>query len=559
MVALGIGGVMDPNDIHELVNQLKTELEAGRVKLNSPALIDSLRRVRTGPDGRVDPKSVSEDVRAFARVVAAAKDLKERKQLSLREIQAAYFESLTEMFGPLFDEMKRWNVTPQIIAEDFVSKEQAVAAFVKDLPAFASFIHEFWEEHGAGVEQQIRKLDCLKSVFGGDLFPSYTANIACSVGLYIETIILPDPLLRILDLFKAMPPKDLLKYMVKHALNALQYRELALADVEPPIVVIAPDFRSQDPAYRNALTLSGETDLLQHAGKIFGREFSSPDAVMKFLNEHPEPTDLFNQAVDPTRILFDTEWSGSLAVQFERYRNEFQSYVSPKPTVPQSMYGSLFGRMGQANDTLFRSIRYAGTPLVDAPTSWQYLLWKYEYDGSHLGVSDSELKNLLVSKAIQVEGRDELGMLSGVPPETLIQLRRDGAFTGLRETLGKGIEKIDSASASTLHDVANMVVENVDAAFSAHDKELKELSSSKRKFYGFDVGRWVMVGGLSVAAAAAESSGLGILAAASAAALGSPAIPDLKKRWEELRNTKQKLQRSPTALLFRHLKGKFGF
>ena len=355
-----------------------------------------------------------------------------------------------------------------------------------------------------------------------------------------------------------MPPKEIFKYSVKHALNALQYRELALADVKPPIVIIAPDFRFVEPGYRNAIQVSGELDLLEHAAHLFNRKFSSADELLKFISKYDESATLLGHIADPTRVLFDAEWSGSLADQFARWNSELAPLMGGGASSAEKFYRFLFGRMGQANDILFRSKRYGGTPLVDAPTSWQYLLWKYEYDGRRAS-TNGDMKNLVISKAVQVEGRNQLGMLAGVPPETLIRLRKEGALANLREILSKGIGEIDSASSSTLTEVADKVIENVDAAFSAHDKDLRDLSSSKRKFYGFDIGRWIAVGGISVAAAAVGSPGLGILAAASTATLGAPAIPDLRKRWEELKNAKQKLERSPTGLLFRHLKDKFGF
>ncbi|HEY4679393.1 MAG TPA: hypothetical protein VIJ01_19675 [Candidatus Angelobacter sp.] len=550
---------MDPVELDGLINLLKSELEAGKVTLNSSEIVNSLSKVRTGVDGKVDPLTVDGSVRALARAVAASKNMREQTEsMSLQEVQAAYFDSLSEVFGDVFQEMQRRNVNPQIIAEALASNEKAVAAFVEDMPAFASSIEQFWEEHGPAVQSEISHLSGMKSVFGGDLFPSYISNIACSVGLYIDTLILPDPLLRIVDLFKAMPPKEIFKYSVKHALNALQYRELALADVQPPIVVIAPDFRFVEPGYRNAIRVSGELDLLEHAAHLFNRKFSSADDLLKFVSKYNEPAALLGQIADPSRVLFDAEWSGSLADQFARLNSEIGPLMGSSLSSAEKFYRFLLGRMGQANDVLFRSKRYVGTPLVDAPTSWQYLLWKYEYDGRRTSASGN-MKNLVISKAVQVEGRNELGMLAGVPPETLIRLRKEGALANLREILSKGIGEIDSASSTTLTEVADKVIENVDAAFSAHAKDLKDLSSSKRKFYGFDIGRWIAVGGLSIAAASLESRGLGILATASAAILGSPSGPDVKKGWEELKDTKQKLERSPTGMLFRHLKGKFGF
>ena len=228
-------------------------------------------------------------------------------------------------------------------------------------------------------------------------------------------------------------------------------------------------------------------------------------------------------------------------------------------SVADIAYGALFGRMMQSNDLLLRSARYAGTPLIDAPTSWQYLLWKYEYDADRPGTSEKEVREAVISKAIASEGSTEFGMLSGVPARALIELRRNGALLNLRETIRTGLNDIDLSSPDSLSTVADEVIANIDRSFEAHDKELRNITSSRRKFFGLDVSRWIAGGGVSLAAALAHNVGLAVLAAVAPSIVGTPSIPDLQKRWQDLQSQSKKLKRSPAAILFRHLGHKFGF
>jgi len=150
-------------------------------------------------------------------------------------------------------------------------------------------------------------------------------------------------------------------------------------------------------------------------------------------------------------------------------------------------------------------------------------------------------------------------MLSGLPPEALIDLRRNGAMASLRETIRTGLHVIDLASTESLSKVADEVVSTIDRTFEDHDRQLRDLSSSTRKFFGFDISRWIITGGLSMAAALTQNVGLAVLAAATPSLLGQPSLPELQKQWQELQTRSQILQRSPTAILFRHLGKKFGF
>jgi hypothetical protein len=184
---------------------------------------------------------------------------------------------------------------------------------------------------------------------------------------------------------------------------------------------------------------------------------------------------------------------------------------------------------------------------------------KYEYDSERSGPPQKETQEVVISRAIASEGSTEFGMLSGVPPEALIELRRNGAMATLRETIRSGLSEIDLASQDSLSRVADEVVGSIDRAFEEHDRELRSISASRRKFFGFDVSRWIAGGGLAVAAALANNPGLTLLAAAAPSIVGTPSIPDLQKQWKELRSRSHELKRSPTAILFRHLGHKFGF
>ena len=92
----------------------------------------------------------------------------------------------------------------------------------------------------------------------------------------------------------------------------------------------------------------------------------------------PVPMNWMAKLAEPKRFLFDCEWT------------ELLRAVGPLRSRPWNLSARVWPILGR-ND-LSRVPRQndarpvvsppddAGTPLTDAPTSWQYLLWKYEYD-----------------------------------------------------------------------------------------------------------------------------------------------------------------------------------
>jgi hypothetical protein len=120
-----------------------------------------------------------------------------KKSASLAEIQTTYFEFLEKNFGHLHRIMVDRGLTPHDAGVALSRTPTTVAELTSNLEGFLSTIEEFWSSGGPVAIAHVEDMhDTLKGVFGGDLFPSASENIASKCGLYTETLVLPDPYLR---------------------------------------------------------------------------------------------------------------------------------------------------------------------------------------------------------------------------------------------------------------------------------------------------------------------------------------------------------------------------
>ena len=480
---------MDRDDLHDLVMSLKEKLKAGKLVLRDPVLLRELSGVRLAEDGKIDPASVGSSVRAAAYASAGTDAYRAMKQIPLQDVQNRYFEILENNFGSIYSDMTRRGLNPQQVAGIMEAQDHLVNAFMSDLQEFATGLEEFWDFHGPIVELHLQEQRTLKTIFGGDVFPSYTNNIACSVGLYADTIVLPDPLHRLTTYAEILPPKALFRLALKHALNALSYRELALAELDVPIVVFAPDYLS-DRTYRRVLESAAEPDILQHFSAIFGAQFSCQAELDAFLNPLPDFDSILKCAIEPSRILFDVESAEPLSTQFTDYARDFLMNDSAASKPGFALRHMVYGKLLVVNDAVLRSVRFGGNPLIDAPTSWRYFQWKNEYQEKSILADGEARRDALIAKALSLDGREHK-MLNSIPKESLIALRKNGAFAELREIICRGISDVESTSESDLTAVGNHVIGNIDAALDDHAKHLERLVSERRKFYGLDVSRWM--------------------------------------------------------------------
>lgn len=536
---------------------LKKQLDGGKVKIAEGLdVIESIKRVRFNADGTADLSTVDSLVRSMAIAVEAMHDREEAKSsASLAQIQNEYFDFLERNFGHFYKTMVERGLTPHEAGIAISRTPSAVAELMPGIDGFLAAIDEYWNSAGQVAIAHVEDMhDVLKGVYGGDLFPSSEENIASKCSLYTDTLVLPDPFLRTKHMFERLGEKRRAYYLIKHALNLLQYRELACADVNPPIVVVLPDVSALEEQEKQFFYQLGQQDAIVHGALIFGRKFSSFDELFEFCQELDTIERATAAVKDPERVLFDTEWEGTLSQQLERASatEPYSTFLdSAKPGV--ILASQALGRMSTSNELLVKARRLRGTPIVDAPTSWQYLVWKLEYDAGQYEES-SGLRDLHTVRGLQTLAANEMRWLGKVPPHALIEVRRAGALAEVRSILSQGVEELAAVNPSNFHRTSDHVFDNIHSAFAEHQKNVNALAAKRWKFAGSDIGSWIVVGSLAATAAATGTAAWGLAAVAADQLLKAPKLFELPATFKKLVKENQEIKRSPVGLLFKYSK-----
>lgn len=533
---------------------LRDQLEKGHVHFNEGMqVIESLKAVRYAADGTVDLNSVDGLVRSLALAIEGHHNREElKKTASVHDIQNAYFKVLTDNFAHFFNEMVRLNLTPHDAGIAISRGQSSREEFAKSLPPFLEFIDEFWNEAGDIVHVHIEDMrDSLKCVYGGDLFPAHDENLASKCGIYTDTIILPEPFLRSRLLFGQWDEETRVRYFVKHALNLLQYKELACADLNPPIVIVAPDYTALQHDEMNFMLELGKEDAVIHATKLFGRTFSDIEEVMDYADGLTDIESLLAKVHDPARILFDTDWPRAPKEQILRAQNDQHAELLRTTHPGRIVAAQAIGRMATANELLIKARRFGGSPIIDAPTSWQYFVWKLEYDAQRMAGREPD-EDLHLLRALQSLSQTDMPWLGRVPPDALIEILKIDALPEIRAILTNGVSQIASANPENFHRTTDKVFDNIEAAFAEHRQKIKELSGKKWRFAGKDIGAWFAVGSVELAAAATGSPAWGIAALAANQLFEMPKLKDIPESIKKLADENRKLTQSPVGLLFKY-------
>ena len=473
-----------------------------------------------------------------------------KKIASLSEIQNAYFELIERNFGYFYELILEKGGTPHDAGMTLKQNPKLVEEAIRDLGQVRLAIDEFWENLGEIAHIHVEDMrGNVKGVFGGDLFPLYSENIASKCGVYTDTIILPDPFLRSKHIFEHYPKKEQAYYLMKHGLSILQYKQIACADTQIPIIAILPDRTALEKDEKEFCNRLGEDDSLIHSEKLFGRKFESVEELSEFARSLDTVEKAVAEIKDDSRVLFDTTWKEDVSKQLQRALKDpdFNPLRIESPGVMLAMLP--IGRMAVSNELLIKSRRLNGTPIIEAPTSWQYLVWKMEYDAvraeREIGTHD-----LHVVRGLQELGSNEMEWLGNISTNALIEIRRQGAMDEIREILGNGINDLINSSPGNFHRSRDQIFDNINQAFVQHRKNIKKLRGKQWKFAGKYIGSFLVKGSLEVAAASIGTPVWGLAAIAADELLDMPKLKDIPQSIRDLVAENNKIHKSPVGILF---------
>lgn len=543
---------MEREELHRRVELLQEKLKDGKMKF-APHLVDEFRQsmgnVKMLPDGMIDPRTVDGRIRSLCIALAYENDRKECKEaVSLKEIQEAYFQRVHHAFGQLLEIMPEGKADPYKFAAWWSSDKDRVSDCLPVIDEFLAEIRDFWENISETTWIHLEDSFDSKAVFAGEIFPDGSSNIASSTGLYFDTTILPDPFLKISPTIQFMSDSEKCREILRLALQVLSYKSLALSDLEKPIIAILPDRHSLDDNYMEFVNDCAIANSIEHTKTLFGQDIADRKELFDYYSHFKDADEVVRKLIRPDKLVFATEWNGTIAEQMMRLLKEQGADLGFKKA-GQAVYLHLMTRFAQANAAFQRSLQLRGTPIIRAETSWLWYNQMLEYGAAN---SDAgSLNNLHISRALNATVKDEMPWLGNIPPDALIEIRQSGALDEIRHILSQGLKDLVEANPSDFSRTGDKVFGNLDNAFNDHEKKIKELTSKKWKFAGKDLASFVVVGAVEITAALTGVPAFGVLATVANKAGVIPNVKELKEKYKKLKAEESVINNTGVGILLK--------
>lgn len=453
----------------------------------------------------------------------------------LIDIQKGYIEIVKKYFNHFYTESKKRGASPSLIARDLLSNPYFSRLINENIEeTFLGEIEDYWEKNYLDLISEIKKLTGLKLYFSGDISPS-EFGVVNRMGLYADTIILPDPVLRASMISKIVQPHLKYFYLIKHSIKVLDYENLVLANLPQPIVVFFPSTKIlNDPNIRNKIQPIVFNKTVEFLNSNLSIQKSSFQEWTEYFSGLNSIDDFEKITINPEAFLFDSDIKQKdFKIQIEQLIKKNSQEVSDE--VNQEYSGlkvvpfSIMGRMGQSYWHIVKSELLDSYPFQDAYVSWHYLKWQMQ----HQKDVNQKKETIIPSSLLE----DNFSFLSKVPLDILIQLRRDGVLQDLRNTISKEINT--NLSDDLQQKNAKQIQYNLKNELLKHQLEIKELEKDFKKRFKLQVSSLV------------GSVGLGILGIFSnplftipAAILGGSTMWNMAEKFDQKETEKEKFGKS---------------
>lgn len=466
------------------------------------------------------------------------------------KVHEKYFKILEDYFGLYYEKMREKKQTSiKATNEALKAYSEKIAESVCD-----TFLEEINNLDWNGVKEAIRQQRGTKALIEAPTETMKSVKTAKRISLYADSIVFSKSYTRYKKVYKSWTPHARLFKLMFDSLSLLELKELFLADVTPPIIVLTEPVAFSTPKMFDAYKELVPSDSLSIFSDIFGRKFNAMNEVRKFVLGH-KTLDRLSTGLEMSKFFIGSPRSSSHRYDFKRGVEEYmKTYLKAKAgkygglndpdLLVDAVVAEVEGNIGVTNAQLLDCGFLEANPVTGGIIDWRYLVWKLSHDSRFLsgrfelgGVS----RDSLVMNALSL---DNFRWLGNVPINGIVRMREEGELQNLRDILSRGVKEIETVNDEDFVQVTNEVSYNFSQVFKRHRTQVKRLDEKFKRKYHFDVASLLVTGAISV------SSALFPPLAMVAGIIGGGSITKIIHDILEERSKRTELKRKPTGLLF---------
>lgn len=392
-------------------------------------------------------------------------------RLQAKEAYSKYFEIIDSYFGSIkhyLGDYEDSHIDLGINIANYPLISDLILEAIEDID---EEIGEFWKEHAKGIFKFITNEDALKCIYSGDISPVSLESFVKKSALYVDTIIIPDPIFNLTIFFQQIPleRKYYLKTLIRHVFNVWKLKELVLADTSNFILAILPiNIHTIKKKNRKRIIRTADTKFINYINRITKEKIKDADEGVAFLESITNVNDLYKNLKNIHLLPKEFQTAASLE-EFFRDFNTAEKFSMPR----EETFGWNFNLYLKSQFLRVQEHKYfcekiQAEPIYDYELPWYF--YNYEVGG---GGIDSSISNALQRERFQWIGK--------VPIKAIKVFREENKLDYMRNIFRTGITDLKAKNDPDLSQVSTQLEKNLKEAFIQQKSEIKSLEEQVSK------------------------------------------------------------------------------
>ena len=389
----------------------------------------------------------------------------------IKEIYTEYFEIIDSYFGSIKHYLTD-DKDSHIKLGRKISNYPLIADLIYDaIDSIDYDINEFWSKYSKIIKDYLVEQNTLKCIYSGSLTPSDFSAFIKKSAMYVDTIIISDPILS-LTIFRNnlnINKEYFLNQIIRHVFNVWKLGELILADAQYKILIIIPiNLDILEEKKMHSLIEIADKKSIVYINELTNTKFDNIIDAAKYINDSPTVPDLYSKFKKIELLPSEFADIKSLTKFFDNF-----TFLQQQKVVELNSVGEYFGmylpsQFRRVQEHKYFCNKIKAEPIYDYSIPWFF--FNYEIDGSGIDYS--------IINALQ---KDKFEWLGNIPLKAIKILREENELEYIRSILRNGITDIKAKSDKELLEVTEQLDNNLKDAFDRHKKEISIIERKVKK------------------------------------------------------------------------------
>ena len=381
----------------------------------------------------------------------------------LEDISKEYFYIIEDYFEGIYQP----GVDKFFQAEKIGYLETAAQIILESLDELAADLSEFWDKNKDKIIRLTSNSDILKVNYCGSPSPLSGLDFIKRTALYLDTLLIEDPLSFLLKTKPVATDKAYLNQLIKHSFNLLDMKPLFFGDGMVPLLIIFPSLVEEKGREEIVSIIENSGD--QYFRLLFEKEFLDTEDVFDYLSSMKDVNRLLNEIKNPSILFPDIKDKENRLLAI--YSDIKDSWRNKDVSFGSSLGFKIYGQFMNLGNQVFNAQELSSQIVFDKREYWDL----YKWDISQNKGANPDLDSMLLN-TLQIE---EFRWLEFMDIEKLNMVRNEKEIADIRSIIRKNINI--TVNGISEEKVKRQAIKNIEGALAEHSAKIDEYSKILRR------------------------------------------------------------------------------